>query len=135
MYKSDNRRVWDGIMGLEIEPVSLSGINLYTENDVLVIKGKIDTSSPGDIMRPFLMEVHNQALAKNIKNIKVDIKELSYLNSSAISELSDWLLTLEELPDNKKYTIDIFCNLNKYEWQYSTMKTLQLLSPDFIKLH
>lgn len=122
-------------MGFNLEPVTNFGIHLYAEEDTIFIKGNIDTSAPGQIMAPFLLQAHKQALEQNMSAVKINITELSYLNSSAISELSDWLLMLEDLPEEKVYKIDIFCNLDDYEWQYSTMKTLQLLLPDLVKLH
>lgn len=119
-------------MGLNVNSVNESGVELSTSGDSIIAKGNVDCADPGRFLNPFLKQVHEQAVAGGIGEVKVDIKDLEFLNSSAISEFTDWILELENLPDGQKYKITFLCNTGKHAWQESSIKTMTYLNPDLV---
>jgi len=118
-------------MPLSVKPIEESGVVLKAEGETVTISGNIEIQEPGRIMSPFFKAVHEGILSNNIKAVRVDITKLDYLNSSGIKEIVDWVMKLDELPENKKYQIKFICNPNAL-WQETSISTIEFLNTDFI---
>ncbi|HOV14443.1 MAG TPA: SiaC family regulatory phosphoprotein, partial [Spirochaetota bacterium] len=117
---------------IKLITVSESNVILRAEGDIVSISGNIECEKPDKFMTPFFNEVHNEILLKGMKEIKLDIRKLGFLNSSGIKELVDWINKLNDLNDNEKYVITVLTNPD-YLWQESSITTLGYLNPQFIK--
>lgn len=115
----------------EIESVKGNGLELKIEGQNLKINGNIELEDPSELLSPFFNSLHNTILEEKLNKIVVDIKELSYLNSSGIRELVGWIMKLDELPDEKKYSIHFLC-CYKNHWQETSISTLEFLNPNYI---
>lgn len=118
-------------MGFNAVPVDSDGIVMYVENNRIFISGNIKCSNPNSIMEPFINEVHNSILENDIKSIKVDLKNLEYLNSSGIKEIVNWVTKLEILEDTKKYMITFYYN-PEISWQETFVSSMVYLNQDFV---
>ncbi len=116
----------------DIGPISSSGMFLETKNGEVIISGQTKTSNPGKLMQPFFDDVQDLILKNNINEIKVNIKDLSYLNSSGIKEFANWILKLDALPESRKYTIT-FVYDPEVKWQETFVSTISCLNQEFIK--
>lgn len=121
-------------MALQIEPVSEAGIDLTTEGNTVIIKGNLDCAEPGLFLNPFLDKVHKQALKDGIGELQVDFTGLKFLNSSGITEFSDWIFKIEETPENERYKIVFICNTDEYKWQKSSVQTMVYLNPEICSM-
>ena len=82
-------------------------------------------------MTPFFERVHNSIIERGIKQIKLDITRLQFINSSGIKELIGWITKLDYISENNRYMINIKINENIL-WQERSASTLVNLFPEYI---
>lgn len=107
---------------------SLSG-----DGNVITLRGEIDQQNPKSFLAPFFEQVHAAAEAEDLREVKVDIRALIFLNSSAVKELIGWVLKRNRLPPGKKYVIEFIYD-SSILWQRVTLPSLSQLDPDFVVL-
>lgn len=100
-------------------------------NDVLYIRGVIDALAPGEFMTPFFDKLHQAVVSGGTTKLVVDIRDLTYLNSSAIREIVSWIIKQKSLSKDKMYSIHFVCN-PEHLWQDSSISTLMYLNQGFI---
>lgn len=115
---------------ITVKTVSESGVELKAEGTSVIISGSINHPKPGVFMEPFIEDVHNSVIASGIKAIQVDITNLRFLNSAGIREFVDWVMKLNELDVDKRYSIKFICS-SEHKWQESSMSTLIFLNSEY----
>lgn len=115
-------------MGFSILETSAGGVTYGATGDTITIKGAIDCAKPGEFLKPFLNEALNQTINGNMKEVKIDVRNLKFLNSSGISEFTDFILEMGKLPEEKRFLIIFLTNFKEYAWQASSIKMMSLLS-------
>jgi hypothetical protein len=120
---------------MQISTVQAAGgkVSLRVDGDTVFVAGEIDQLSPRDFMASFLEIVHNMALGEGLVEVKVDVTELSYLNSSGIKEFLSWILRRNRIPPEKKYRLNFLFD-PAVTWQPITLPRLRDLDPDGIVL-
>ncbi len=120
---------------MQISTVQAAGgkVRLRVEGDTIYVAGEIDQLSPRDFMAGFLEIVHNMALGENLALVRVDVTELSFLNSSGIKEFLSWILRRNRIPPEKKYRINFLFDPT-VAWQPVTLPRLRDLDPEGIVL-
>jgi hypothetical protein len=108
-------------------------VSLQVDGNVVTLRGEIDQVSPKLFLAPFFEEIHASAVREGLHEVKVDIRQLHFLNSSAVKELIAWVLKRNRLPPGKKYVFE-FVYDSSILWQRVTMPTLSQLDPDFVVL-
>jgi hypothetical protein len=116
---------------LEIAPVTIGSVEMKASGTTVYFSGSINHPKPGDFMEPFIRETHDAIVGNNIREIRVDITKLRFLNSAGIRELVDWVMKLGSLPEDLKYRMQFVCN-PEYKWQESSMATLIYLNPGYL---
>ena len=106
---------------------------MHVDGNVVTIRGEIDQASPKLFLAPFFEEIHSAAVQEGLHELKVDIRELHFLNSAAVKELIAWVLKRNRLPPSKKYVLEFIYD-SSILWQRVTMPTLSQLDPDFVVL-
>ena len=102
--------------------------------DILVkFIGDIDMEDPSIILDPLFEKLHDGVMKQNIKQVKADFNELSFLNSSGIKSVAKWIMKLTELDESKKYMIKILHNKD-ITWQVTSLPTLSFLVPGGVKV-
>jgi len=118
-----------------IEPESFDNarISLRDENDELslVIEGDIDMRDTSINFLPYLLTVHDTLIKNKVKSIKLNLLNLTFMNSNGIKSLINWIMKMTELPEAERYKINISAN-TEIAWQESTLPVLQKLFPDYI---
>ncbi len=102
-----------------------------TSGITLVLAGDIDMRDTSLEFLPYLIKVHNALIQNNIKAVKLNLMNLTFMNSNGIKSLINWIMKLTEIPEQMQYKISITAN-NNIAWQESTLPVLQKLFPDFI---
>lgn len=119
------------VMSLNSKQVEYLSAEFVVSGDTIKITGMIDSASPGDFLRPFLSELHDDIVKNKLKKVNVDITGLSYLNSSSIKEIVTWIIMQKSMPEEKAYDINFLCN-SEYMWQESSVSTVAYLNPGHI---
>ncbi|HPJ42076.1 MAG TPA: hypothetical protein PLY21_07115 [Spirochaetota bacterium] len=110
-------------------------ISLSDENDEvsLIIEGDIDMRDTSINFLPYLLMVHETLVKNKIKSIKLNLLNLTFMNSNGIKSLINWIMKMTELPESERYKINISAN-TEIAWQESTLPVLQKLFPDYISI-
>jgi hypothetical protein len=118
-------------MSITMNPSGGHGIIMELNNDTVKITGSTKTSYPSTIMTPFFEELHNKMLFSGEKGIKINIKQLGFLNSAGIKEIVNWILKIEKLQEEKKYHVTFIYD-PEISWQESFVSSMVYLNKDFI---
>src|SRR5512137_2577021 len=120
---------------MQISTVRAAGgkVSLRVDGETVFVAGEIDQLSPRDFMAGFLEIVHNMALGEGLLEVKVDVTDLVFLNSSGIKEFLSWILRRNRIPPEKKYKINFLFD-PAVSWQSVTLPRLRDLDPDGIVL-
>lgn len=118
-----------------VEPKTFDNarISLLDENGetILAIEGDIDMRDTSIDFLPYLIMVHEILVKNNVRSIKLNLLNLTFMNSNGIKSLINWIMKMTELPDSNRYRININAN-TEIAWQESTLPVLQKLFPDYI---
>jgi hypothetical protein len=107
--------------------------SLCGDGNVLTLRGEIDQQNPKSFLAPFFAQVHAAAEAEDLREIKVDIRNLLFLNSSAVKELISWVLKRNRMAPGKKYVIEFIYD-SSILWQRVTLPSLSQLDSGFVVL-
>jgi hypothetical protein len=120
---------------MQISTVQAAGgkISLRVDGDTVFIVGEIDQLSPRDFLAGFLEIVHNMALGECLVEVKVNVTELAFLDSSGIKEFLSWILRRNRIPPDKKYKINFLFD-PAVAWQPITLPRLRDLDAEGILL-
>ena len=120
---------------MQISLVRAAGgkVSLRVDGETVFVAGEIDQLSPRDFMAGFLEIVHNMALGEELGEVKVDITQLTFLNSSGIKEFLSWILRRNRIAPEKKYRINFLFDPT-VSWQPITLPRLRDLDPEGILL-
>ena len=80
---------------------------------------------------PFLGSVHNEALQREVKAVRVDFHELAFINSSCLKDFFNWVLKLQDTAPDLQYRIHIRSNENR-AWQHRSLHTLASFAQDLV---
>ena len=118
---------------MQISRVQAAGgkISLRVDGDTVFIAGEIDHLSPRDFMAGFFEIVHNMALSEALAEVKVNVTDLGFLNSSGFKEFLSWILRRNRIPPEKKYKINFLFD-PAVAWQPITLPRLRDLDPEGI---
>lgn len=119
------------------EVLELEGtrISLKQDGEVpeLVFEGKIDMLDPGMDIQPFILELHMQLLEKGVKQLSVDFTALTFMNSSGLKVMVNWIMKLKDAPAATRYRM-VFVRNKDITWQGSSLPILQKLLPELISV-
>lgn len=75
----------------QLAPHESEGLSIrISEETVVVMAGKITSLDPSAAVQPYLKSVHAAALADKVARVSVDVRQLAFVNSSAIRLFIDW---------------------------------------------
>ena len=120
---------------LNIEPLELERVTLsVTDTDegiCVTLSGIIDMREPSLEVLPYLLKVHDETLKNNIKKVTADFSNLTFMNSSGIKSVINWIMKLGDITEEKRYTMIIKHN-PEITWQGSTILMMKQLFKNFI---
>lgn len=124
-------------MGLHLDEINTDGIRVFIEETdngpTLFIEGIIETRDPGEILRPFFIDLHKAIIIEGLREFHFDVKKLQFMNSSGIKSIVEWVMYVDDLPLDKQYKI-IFHYDHSIMWQESSIKTISMLNPERIMI-
>jgi hypothetical protein len=120
---------------MHISTVRAAGgkVILSAAGETVFLAGEIDQLSPRDFMAGFIEIVHNMVLGEGLLEVKVDVTQLAFVNSSGIKELLSWILRRNRIPRDRKYRINFLFD-PAVAWQPVTLPRLRELDPEAIVL-
>ena len=99
----------------------------------LKIMGEIDMDYSSMILKPYISEFHEKISRAGIERIRLDLSELNFINSSGLKVFFWWMRLLDELPDDKNYSIALYYSTD-ITWQECNVEIMQDLAPRLLEL-
>lgn len=97
----------------------------------LEIQGTITLMNPTETIGPYLERIHQAIVADEIKEFRVDVTKLTFVNSSAIRLFADWVIRVED--GGKPYQL-VFATDASRSWQRTAFRSIASLSDDCVRI-
>ena len=121
-------------MNKGLENLNAEGLQLLPSlnGDTLTVKvtGVVEMRDPGELLNPFWIGIDETAMARGVKRVEVDFRDLSFMNSSGILTLVRWI-TRAKAHAPAAYTIALQYDGNA-TWQRTSIPTLAKLAPSIV---
>lgn len=120
------------IENLKLDKVSITAADGADAAEVKLI-GEIDLEDPSVEIKPFLAKLHDAIIAAGYKTVNVEVLQLSFMNSSGIKELVNWIMKVNVTPADQRYKINLIYS-KSITWQESSLPVLHKLHPDVVQV-
>ena len=120
------------VENLKLDKVSITVSDGADGADVKLV-GEIDLEDPSVEIKPFLAKLHDSLIANGYKTCNVDVLQLSFMNSSGIKELVNWIMKVNVTPAEQRYKINLVYS-KSITWQESSLPVLHKLHPDVVEV-
>jgi hypothetical protein len=122
-------------MSSQLVPLSAEGLSIVPrlENGLLRVKvaGAVEMREPGEVLNPYWTAVDEEARRNHIKRVEVDLRDLTFMNSSGILTLVRWITRAKGHPSDVGYTLVLRYDRN-VTWQRTSVPTLAKLAPNIV---
>jgi hypothetical protein len=102
-----------------------------TPPSAIQLVGVIAIPDPGRVLGPFFAALHRSVTADGLLEISVDVRHLTFVNSSAIRLFVDWATWVRNANPPESYVIR-FRTDRRITWQRTSFSVLQSLAPGAI---
>ncbi|HEX9241004.1 MAG TPA: hypothetical protein VF875_01045 [Anaeromyxobacter sp.] len=89
----------------------------------VTFKGTISTVNPSVILNPFVDATHAYALEAQAKELRVDLTQLEFCNSSGFKSFIHWIERIQSAPEPKRYKLR-FLSTKERRWQRASLLAL-----------
>jgi hypothetical protein len=96
----------------------------------LSLTGAIEMRDPGVLLNPYWIRVDEETRKLGIKQVEVDLRDLSFMNSSGLLTLVRWITRAKSNPA-EAYRINLRFDRN-VTWQRASIPTLAKLAPEIV---
>lgn len=120
-------------MALSIPAKAVGPIVFTAQEDTIRFSGEIDHADPSEFLAPFFGDVVTQASGSGMSQIKIDIRELKFINSSGVKSFVLFLVKMMGLPENKRFKVD-FVHDPGVTWQRAILSPLMVLAPNYVRV-
>jgi hypothetical protein len=100
-----------------------------SEPTLLLLRGTLITPTAQAEFRKLLQDVHTQIVSARLTEFRVDVRELSFVNSSAIRAFVDWISRAA----HAGYRL-IFTTSSAVTWHRLSFSVLKSLAPDTVDI-
>jgi len=111
---------------IEIPQLDSVEIHIGTPAQI-TMRGTIAMPDPGPSLGGFFRAMHAAAVADTLKEVIVDVRQLTFVNSSAIRLFVDWATWVRSMGDSDRYMIR-FRTDRRITWQRTSFTVLQSLA-------
>ncbi|HEX3774053.1 MAG TPA: hypothetical protein VHV51_06280 [Polyangiaceae bacterium] len=116
----------------EVGLPTLENFSVQIKPPALVqLLGVIAIAEPGRVLSAFFAGLHRAACEDRLREVSVDVRHLTFVNSSAIRLFVDWTTWLRNLGPSESYTLR-FRTDRRITWQRTSFSVLQTLAPNAI---
>ncbi len=98
---------------------------------VLEFAGVLSHRDPGLLLQPFFNEVHKRMTSDGGREVRVDIRDLRFMNSASFKHFVTWIRQNGSLPPAQRYKIHFLLN-PQHHWQEVSIHALSCFSMDEI---
>jgi len=104
---------------------------LSNGNFSAVLEGAVDVENPAAQLKPYLDALHEAAAAKQVAEVVLDFRPLTFMNSSGIKQFVAFILKDAQTGADKQYKIRVLYDQG-VTWQASSLPILKKLQPGLV---
>lgn len=97
----------------------------------LVMSGSVLDMDPGKLLMPHIRDLHDRILRQSVRTFNVDVRALSFVNSSGIRVFIDWLGLIQR--SKSAYTLRVVMD-PAVTWQRLTFGALESVARGLVVL-
>jgi hypothetical protein len=103
------------------------------DDDAVRIKmtGAVEMRDPGEVLNAFWNAIDDEARKRSLKRVEVDMRDLSFMNSSGILTLVRWITKAKAHAPDSAYQLVLQYDRN-VTWQRTSIPTLAKLAPSIV---
>jgi hypothetical protein len=96
-------------------------------------KGTVSTPNPATVLNPFVDAVHAHALEAAAKEIRVDLTQLEFCNSSGFKSFIHWIEKIQQAPEPRRYRLR-FISTKERKWQRTSLLALSCYGVNIVAI-
>ena len=101
----------------------------YAEEGRLVLKGVLSTPTAQSEFKRLLQELHTELVSARAQDFKVDVRGLTFVNSSAIRAFVDWISRAAHAGYKLSFTTNAAVT-----WHRLSFSVLKTLAPESVEI-
>lgn len=118
-----------------INPLKTEGLYIIPQLDDeglrVVMSGAVEMRDPGETLNPYWSSIDEQARARSLKKVVLDLRDVNFMNSSGILTLVRWITKLKTQAADQAYQLVLEYDRN-VTWQRTSVPTLAKLAPSAV---
>jgi hypothetical protein len=119
----------------ELVPLNIDSLTVTPtlENGLVrvIMSGAVEMRDPGGVLNPYWSRIDEEARARGMKRVEVDLRDLNFMNSSGILTLVRWITKAKTHPAAESYQLVLMYDHN-VTWQRTSIPTLAKLAPNVV---
>lgn len=116
-----------------LERFEADGFELDPVGDSVAMRGTLAMRDPGETVLPVLERLHRAVCEAGLREVQLDVRQLRFVNSSAMRVFFHWLRWIQQEPEDRRYRIAVLSD-RTVGWQRLSLPTLRGLAPDILDL-
>ncbi len=101
----------------------------FSETDLLVLKGVLTTPTAQSEFKRLLQELHTELVSASVQRFRVDVRELTFVNSTAIRAFVDWIARAAHAGYRLSFTTS-----SAITWHRLSFSVLKTLAPESVEI-
>jgi hypothetical protein len=122
-------------MNLRVNPIKDPNVRVEVRSEgatvVTEFSGVLSHRDPSALLAPFFKELHQAMVDRGARQVKVDVRELRFMNSASFKHFVTWIRANGALPPEQRYRIHFVLN-PAHHWQEVSIHALSCFSMDEI---
>lgn len=104
----------------------------YEQNgNRIIFSGNLVPDNLYIVLSHFFNEIHNDVIERGVDMVILDITNISFLPSTGIKALSDWINKIGYTNSDTRYMLKLVYSYEKL-WQESIVSTLKFIAPEIV---
>lgn len=99
----------------------------------IFLKGTISTVNPAVVLNPFVDAVHTHILDNAAREVRVDLTQLEFCNSSGFKSFIHWIERIQQTPEQKRYRLR-FLSTKERKWQRTSLLALSCYGVNIVAI-
>lgn len=120
-------------MFAQLDPMKLPEVEIIPNECGIKIIGVLSMRTPSETITPYLRRVHDAAIEAGTERVEIDLTELSFMSSSSIRALVDWVEWNRTAPRGQQYVL-AFVSDARITWQSTTLAVIRALDEPHVQI-
>jgi hypothetical protein len=116
-----------GITPIKEQSLTIDAVEAGPGSSMVIMSGVLTHRDPGPVLTPFFERLHNKLVDLRHRSVRVDIRELKFMNSASFKHVVSWIKANDGLPADQRYTIQFVLN-PAFAWQMTSIHALRCFS-------